>query len=186
MTETPRPILRTIRLDPSDTLIFEAAAEPGEIAVVGTFLFWDADLESLAGKARQAFRAGFLGLASFGWSTLVSVGSATPEERAAAVASLAQLIRDRLGAPDEASARAAAEEEIAHAESLCAGHTPGTLIALSRTAEEGGRIRERFRTLRPRGAPQALPVIGVIREEGDEVAPEPVDLVALMRTGGGA
>lgn len=185
MTDTPRAILRTIRLDPSDTLIFEAAAEPGEIAVVGTFLFWDADLEALSGKARQAFRAGFLGVAGFGWSTLVTVGSAGAEERAAAVASLAALIRDRLGAPDEASARAAAEEEIAHAESLCEGHAPGTLIALSRTLEEGGRIRERFRTLRPRGRPQALPVIGVIREEGEEVAPEPVDLVGLMRSGGG-
>lgn len=185
MTEGARPILRTIRLDPSDTLVFEAAARPGEIAVVGTFLFWDADLDTLSGKARQAFRAGFLGVESFGWSTLVTVGSATAEERAAAVASLAWLIRDRCGAPDEASARAAAEEEIAHAESLCAGHAPGTLIALARTAEEGGRIRERFRTLRPRGAPQALPVIGVIREDGEEVAAEPVDLVSLMRTGGG-
>ncbi len=184
MTDTPRAILRTIRLDPSDTLIFEAAAEPGEIAVVGTFLFWDADIESLAGKARQAFRAGFLGVASFGWSTLVTVGSAGAEERAAAVASLAALIRDRLGAPDEASARAAAEEEIAYAQSLCEGHAPGTLIALSRTLEEGGRIRERFRTLRLRGRPQALPVIGVIREEGEEVAVQPIDLVGLMRSGG--
>jgi len=85
-------ILRTIRLDPSDSLVFPAAAEPGEIAVAGTFLFWDDAPDRLEGKARQAFRCGFLGVDSGGWSTLVTVGSATAEERRAAVAALAVLI----------------------------------------------------------------------------------------------
>ena len=31
---------RTIRLDPSDTVVFSRAAEPGEWAVPGAFLFW--------------------------------------------------------------------------------------------------------------------------------------------------
>lgn len=174
-------MLRTIRLDPSDTIVFERAAAPGEPAVVGGFMFWDVDPATLAGKARQAFRAGFLGIESFGWSTLVTVGSATAAERAQAVAMLAAAIRDRFGAPSLAAAAAAAEEEIAYAEGLCAGHPPGTVIALSRTAE-GGVIRERFRTLRPRGAPQALPVIGIVRAEGEAEEPaEPVDLLALLR-----
>lgn len=173
-------MLRTIRLDPSDTIVFERAAAPGEPAVVGGFMFWDVDPETLTGKERQAFRAGFLGIESFGWSTLVTVGSATALEREAAVAALAAAIRDRFGAPSLEAARAAAEEELAYAEGLCAGHAPGTLIALSRTLE-GGAIRERFRTLKPRGAPQALPVIGLVRSEGEDEPAESVDLVALMK-----
>jgi hypothetical protein len=174
-------ILRTIRLDPSDTMVFERAAEPGEPAVVGSFMFWDEDPAALAGRARQAFRAGFLGLASFGFSTLVTVGSATAEERAAAVASLAAHILEHLGAPDAASARAAAEEEMAFAEGLAEGHAPGTVIALTRSIEADG-VRERFRTLKPKGAPQALPVIGLVRAEEEAEQPaEDVDLVALLR-----
>ncbi len=173
-------MLRTIRLDPSDTIVFERAAEPGEPAVVGGFVFWELDAEALTGKTRQAFRAGFLGVESFGWSTLATVGSATALQREAAVAALAAAIRDRFGAPSLEAARAAAEEELAYAEGLCADHEPGTVIALSRTVEAGA-IRERFRTLKPRGAPQALPVIGLVRSEGEEETAEAVDLVALMK-----
>ena len=50
---------RTIRLDPSDTFVFARAAEAGEWAVTGSFLFVDADVAALTGKARAAFRAGF-------------------------------------------------------------------------------------------------------------------------------
>jgi hypothetical protein len=64
---------RTIRLDPSDTFVFESAAEPGEWAVTGAFMFADDDPGTLEGKARAAFRAGFLGVQSLGWSTLVQI-----------------------------------------------------------------------------------------------------------------
>ena len=64
---------RTLRLDPSDTFVFETPAEPGEWAVTGSFLFFDADVEALAPKARTAFRSGFVGVASLGFSTLVVV-----------------------------------------------------------------------------------------------------------------
>src|SRR5450631_1050598 len=64
---------RTIRLDPSDTFVFERAAEPGEWAVSGAFVFWNTDAAALEGKARSAFRGGFLGVASLGWSTLVQI-----------------------------------------------------------------------------------------------------------------
>src|SRR3546814_2248939 len=67
---------RTIRLDPSDTFVYARAAEPGEWAVTGSFLFFGADPAALAGKERQAFRGGFLGIESFGWSTLVVVTEA--------------------------------------------------------------------------------------------------------------
>ena len=44
-------LLRTIRLDPSDTFVFDKAAEPGEWAVPGAFAFLDADPPALQGKA---------------------------------------------------------------------------------------------------------------------------------------
>ena len=63
-------LLRTIRLDASDTFVFDVPAEAGDWAVSGAFVFWDKDAANLAGKARAAFRSGFLGVKSLGWSTL--------------------------------------------------------------------------------------------------------------------
>lgn len=178
---SPHRLPRTLRLDPSDAVVFGRAAEPGEWAVPGGFDFWDEDPAALSGKRRQEFRAGFLGLGSFGFSTLVEVAEATAEQRAAAVAALAAHIRAAYGAPDEAAARAAAEEEIGFAESLC-GHPPGTVLALARSVE-GGQVRERFRTLHRRETPHrdfgSLPVFGIVEVEGEE--PEAVDLGALRQ-----
>lgn len=172
---------RTTRLDPSDTFVFAHAAEPGEWAVTGTFLFHGADPASLSGKARQAFRAGFLGLASFGWSTLVTVAEATEAERDAAIDRLAEQLVRHCGAPDVATARPAAAEEIAFAQSLCT-HPVGTLIGFHRRVEDGA-MRESFRTLHRRA--DRLEPIGAFRivetDEEDETG-ETVDLVRL--TGG--
>ena len=184
---------RTIRLDPSDALVFERAAEPGEWAVPGSFAFWDEPPEALAGKRRQAFRAGFLGLASFGWSTLVEVAETSAAERAAAVAAHAAHLRAPRGAPAAPAAHAAAEDQIGLAQSLCT-HPPGTILALRRSAD-GGEIRERFRTLHRRAdAPHsdfgALPVFGIVMVEGEErrATEQPdgtrPDLAALARDGG--
>ena len=74
-------LLRAISLDASDTYVFERAAAAGEWVVSGAFMFWDSDARSLEGRAKQAFRAGFLGLTSFGWSTLAVVVDATDAER---------------------------------------------------------------------------------------------------------
>jgi hypothetical protein len=168
---------RTIRLDASDTFVFARAAEPGEWAVTGTFLFFGADTQSLSGKERQAFRAGFLGIDSFGWSTLAVVTEATAEEREAAVERLAQRLVSHCGAPDRASARAAAEEEIAFAQSLC-DHEPNTLIALRRIME-GERVRETFRTLHRRAG--RLEPANAFRfvEVEDDLAGEEVDIATL-------
>ena len=142
---------RTIRLDRSDAVIFAPAAEPGEWAVPGTFLFAGRAAESLGRKEQIAFRSGFLGIESFGWSTLVTVTLLRPQDRAAVVDALAAQLVTHLGAPDLVTARPAAEEEISLAQELCRGHAEGTLIALHRTADGEG-IRERFRTLKPRDA----------------------------------
>lgn len=146
MTRLPR----TIRLDASDRMVFAHAAEPGEWAVPGTFLYWDRPADSLSRKEAIAFRSGFLGVDSFGHSTLVTVQEARPDERAGMVETLARQLVAHLGAPSVDVARPAAEQEVALAESLCAGHGIGTLIALHRRRGEDGEIREQFRTLRPR------------------------------------
>jgi Family of unknown function (DUF6505) len=176
---------RTIRLDPSDTFVFEHPAEPGEWAVTGSFLFWDNDIASLAGKARAAFRSGFIGVTSFGFSTLIVVSEASERERDEAIEHLAEHIRKKFAAPDIAAARAAATEEIAFAASLC-GDEINTIIAMHRTLEDGN-IKEQFRTLRARERPHsgADSLHAYARAfqfvETDEEPKERVDLAGLMR-----
>ena len=140
--------LRTLRLDPSDTFVFERAAEPGKWAVPGSMLLWGADLSGMSPKTRAAFRSGFLDLEALGHSTLVEVAELAEAERDALVDLFARHLLETFGAPDAETARAAAEDEIAFAASLC-DHPPGTVIAMHRTVENG-EIREQFRTLHPR------------------------------------
>lgn len=173
-------LLRTLRLDLSDTFVFDRPAEPGEWAVPGTFAFATMDVAELDGKARVAFRSGFLGIRSLGWSTLVQVVTATEEDRAEAVAMLARRLVERFGAPDLAIARAAAEEEMAFAASL-SEHAEGTVVALTRRVEDGG-IREAFRTLEPGAAVRPAPAFTFVEAEDEEEAPvEEIDLAALAR-----
>jgi hypothetical protein len=139
---------RTLRLDASDTFVFERPAEPGEWAVTGSFMFLDCDPSALTGKARAAFRSGFVGVRSLGFSTLAVVSEASDTEFAEAVETLARRIREELGAPDDDTARAAALEELSAASSLC-GPEVNSVVAMHRTWE-AGEIREQFRTLRPR------------------------------------
>ena len=172
-------LLRTIRLDPSDTFVFERAADPGEWAVSGVFMFAHADPDALDGKSRAAFRGGFLGVASLGWSTLVQIVEASEADRDALVGMLGRQLQERLGAPDLAAARAAAEEEVAFAVSLC-GHPRDTLIAVRRTFEDGA-IREAFRTLHPRGTRKPMRAFSFVEVENEEEAHEDVNLLALAR-----
>jgi hypothetical protein len=177
--EEPVKLLKTVRADPSDTFVFDKAAEPGEWAVSGAFMFAGRDPATLSGRARAAFRAGFLGIDSFGWSTLARVVEVSEEDRSAAVELLAARLVQHFGAPDVATARPAAEEELSFAASLC-DHPAETLVALSRGCEDGV-MREAFRTLRSRGRPQPAPVFTFLRE-ADEGAPAGgrMDLAALL------
>ena len=172
-------LLRTIRLDASDSFVFEKPAEPGEWAVSGAFMFAGADPAALAGKARAAFRAGLLGVGSFGWSTLAQIVEASGQDRAAVMEKLAQQLVGHCGAPSLAQARAAAEEEIAFASSLCT-HPADTLIAVHRT-HDSGEVREAFRTLRPRNGAKPLRAFSFLEVEGEEELGEEIDLAALVR-----
>ena len=170
-------LLRTIQLDASDTFVFAAAAQPGEWAVSGAFVFWNEDPGTLAGKARTAFRSGFLGIASLGWSTLAQIVEAGDDDRRGAVDALAEQLIAKFGAPGLNEARAAAEEEIAFAESLC-DQPRDTLIAVRRTFEDGA-VREQFRTLRPRQGQKPARAFSFFDVEGENESGEEVDLAAL-------
>ena len=174
-------LLRTIRLDPSDTFAFERAAEPGEWAVPGSFLYFGEDIVALKGKAKVAFRSGWLGLASFGWSTIALVTEATSDEREDAVRSLAAKLVAELGAPDMATALAAADEEISFAES-CAQHPEQALVVIHRTLGENGDIREQFRTVQaglPFNKDSHSRVFTFHAVEGEEEPEEDIDLTLL-------
>jgi hypothetical protein len=177
-------LLRTIRLDPSDTFAFERAAEPGEWAAPGSFMFWDDDVAALAGKRRVAFRSGWLGLSSFGWSTIAVVVEATDAERMQALQSLAEHLVAAHGAPDMGTALAAADEEIAFAES-CAQHPEQTLVVIHRTLGDDGAVREQFRTVKA-GLPfnfESMSRVFTFHEvEGEEEPEERVDLATLAET----
>lgn len=185
-------LLRTIRLDQSDTVVFTEAAAPGEWAVPGTFVFEGRAPDSLSRKEQIAFRSGFLGVSSFGWSTLAVVTDVQSRDRDEAILALAHQLVQRLGAPGLEAALPAAEEEIAFAADLCRGHNDGTLIALHRRRDEDGALREQFRSLKPRqetafgagylqGHDRAFHVVEMEDEEEDDPDMQ-VDLTAFGRT----
>lgn len=159
-------LLRTIALDPSDTFVFDVAAEPGDWAVSGAFRFCDRDPAELTGKDRAAFRGGFLGVRSWGWSTLVQIVEVTEDDRRAVVDLLTAQLVERFGAPDLATARLAAEEEVSFAEQLCT-HPADTLIAVHRTSKDG-EVRESFRQLQKRAGTGHARAFSFMEVEDDE------------------
>jgi len=173
-------LLRTIRLDQSDTFVFETAAAPGEWAVSGAFVFWGSEPAALEGKTRTAFRSGFLGVDSLGWSTLAQIVEASEADRVNLVDMLARRLIEHFGAPDVAAARAAAEDEVAFAESLCT--QPKNILVAVHRAYEDAAVRESFRTLRPRNGERparAFSFLEVEGEEEDEQPAESIDLVGM-------
>jgi hypothetical protein len=173
-------LLRTIRLDASDSFVFERPAEPGEWAVSGAFEFTHSDLSNLQGKARTALRAGFLGLKSLGRSTLAQIVEANESDRRDVVELLAVQLVKCFGAPDFAVARLAAEEETGFVASLC-DHPPGVLVAVTRSHQDG-TVREMFRTLRPRDGAGHARAFEFVESVGDEDVPgEHLDLAALEK-----
>ena len=185
-------LLRTIRLDASDTFVFERAAVAGEWAITGTFKFWDLDVAMLQGQAKQAFRSGFLGAASFGWSTLAVVVEASVEEHQSAVEGLAAHLVAEHGAPNLDAARIAALEEFAFAASL-ADHPVQTLIAIHRTLTAEAEISEQFRTFhaadarRATAMPCSAGAFAVVEDDAhDETGGEDFNFAALVAIQGAA
>ena len=79
------------------------------------------------------------------------------------------------------AARAAAEDEVAFAESLCT-QPKDTLVAVHRS-DEDGEVRESFRTLRPRNGEKPNRVFSFLEVEGEDDA-QPADAVDLIGMAG--
>jgi hypothetical protein len=136
---------RTIRLDGSDPRVFAQAAEAGEWAVTGTFAFVDATPGDMDNKTQLAFKSGWLGLGSFGFSTLVQISVVPEGDDEPAARALAAHLFEVYGAPDMLIAMTAAKSEIAYAASLC-DQPAGTLLAIERDMTEDG-ITEKIRVI---------------------------------------
>lgn len=142
-------LLRTIRFDASDESVYAQAAPAGEWAVSGAFAFADLERSAIAGKTRQAFANGFLGVASFGRSTFVTIAEASGGDHAAIAMQLAMHFVASYGAPGLEAALPAAEDEIAFAASLAQDLPINTVLTVRRVFADDGTIREEFRTIRP-------------------------------------
>ena len=144
-------LARIIRLDESDTQVYDAPAESGEWAVPGTFAFSNWTGDDLAGSAAQAFAHGWLGLSSFGRGSVVAVAGVTEAEREALTGALAQHFISAWGAPDIDAAWPVAEEEIAQMAALCSDQPDNTLIVISRELSDAG-VKDTFRLIPPQSA----------------------------------
>lgn len=157
--------LRTIRLDASDTEIYERAAEPGEWAVPGSFAFLDLDPEEMNGKTLQAFRHGFLGTRTFGWSTLVEIAEISEDEYQEVVDRLAAHFMSDYGAPHIAAALPVAGDEADYAATICE-YDLHTLLAIERELGDEG-IVESLKVVRPNAASHENLKIWGVSEDGD-------------------
>ena len=144
-------LARVIRLDDSDHNVFDTPGEVGEWAISGAFEFSNWSEADLSGKARQAFAHGWLGLDSFGRSTIVAVAPITEAELDALAKTLARHFVERYGAPSPETALPVAREEVRQMCELCEEHEANTLLLVERVLEAVG-VRERYRPIRPREA----------------------------------
>jgi hypothetical protein len=139
--------LRAIRLDESDVQVYEQVSQPGEWAVPGSFAFLDMDPDMLGGKQLQAFKSGFLGTQSFGWTTLVEIAEIDDDEYQQVIDRLAKHFMDHYGAPHIAAALPAAGEEAYYATTICE-YPLNTLLAIERDFGEEG-IVESLKVVKP-------------------------------------
>ena len=141
-------LLRTIRFDASDERVYDRAAAPEEWAVSGAFAFAGLEPGAIAGKTRQAFANGFLGVHSLGRSTFATVAEAGPADLEEVERLLASHFVAALGAPDMDAALPAAKEEAGFILELCWKAPINTVFTVRRTWDAGGQIKEEFRTIR--------------------------------------
>jgi Family of unknown function (DUF6505) len=155
--------LRAVRLDDSDSQVYEQASEPGEWAVPGSFVFLDMDPQSLEGKQLQAFKSGFLGTRSFGWTTLVEIAEIDDDEFQQVIDRLASHFMDHYGAPHIAAALPAAGEEAHYASTICE-YPIATLLAIERDFGEQG-IVESLKVIKPNAGNHSNVKLWAIEED---------------------
>lgn len=157
--------LKTIRFDPSDTHVYERAAEPDEWAVPGGFCFADMTQDSLTGKSKQAFSNGFFSLESHGHSTFVSVTGIEETELQGLTENLAIHFADAYGAPSLEAAMPASEVEIGFVRDLCSDAAINTIFTVRRFFDKTGTIREEFRMVDRPGENLHARVWDVVEDE---------------------
>jgi len=144
-------LARAIHFDESDTRVYHSPARTGEWCVSGGFEFSNWSQADLAGKQRQAFSNGWLGLETFGRVTFVAVTQIEETERAALTDALAQHFVDIYGAPNLDAARPVAADEIAQMMDTCADHEANTSVPVARALTEVG-VRETYRSIEAQDA----------------------------------
>lgn len=162
-SQVPTRLPRAIRLDQSDLHVFERACEVGEWAVPGSFAFTGLDPSRLEGKAQLAFRSAWLGLTSFGHTTLVEIAEIAEADFFAAVERLARHLETTYNAPSLGHALAAARHELDEAAGLCE-HKLGTLLALEREPSSEGFV-ERFRVIEPTRAGDHAKIWKIVEDD---------------------
>ena len=138
-------LAKTVQLDPSDLHIFDRPAEIGEWAIAGTYSFVDSEPAAWSKKQKLAFQSAWLGIGSFGYSTLVQATGISSSEYDQLLQMLTAHLTDQYMAPSLEAATNAARQEIDDMATLC-NHPPGTLLAIERTMD-GQNITEKTRII---------------------------------------
>ena len=128
-------LAKTLQIDVSDTHVFDRVAEVGEWAITGTFAYIDSDPSSWSSKKQLAFRTGWLGIGSFGYSTFVQTTVISTQQFTQTLQILAAYLNEEYNAPSQEAATMAARQELDDMANLC-DHPPGTLLAIERTITE--------------------------------------------------
>ncbi len=139
--------LRAIQMDASDRQVYQHAATPGEWAIPGGFALWDADADTADGKTQQAFRHGFVGTESFGYTTLAVIAEIDDTELKQVRERIVGHLCARYGAPSAEAALPVADDEIRFAQEL-SQHPLGTIVAVEREFGAEG-VEEQFRVVKP-------------------------------------
>lgn len=139
-------LARAIHFDESDLNVFYSPARTGEWCISGGFEFSNWTEADLAGKARQAFANGWLGVETFGRVTFVAVTRIESQEFDVLTERLAGHFVEIYGAPSVAAASSVAREEMDQMAALCDGLAPNTLLTVSRELTDAG-VKEGFRTI---------------------------------------
>ena len=144
-------LARAIHFDESDLNVFYSPARTGEWCISGGFEFSNWTEADLAGKARQAFANGWLGVETFGRVTFVAVTRIEPQEFDVLAERLASHFVEIYGAPSVAAASGIAREEMEQMAALCDGLAANTLLTVSRELTDAG-VKESFRTIEAQDA----------------------------------
>ncbi|MCB1385635.1 MAG: hypothetical protein KDJ80_06810 [Nitratireductor sp.] len=139
-------LARAIHLDDSDRNVYHAPARTGEWCVSGGFEFSDWTQDDLAGKARQAFANGWLGVETFGRVTFVAITRIEPSEFNMLAQRLAAHFVDYYGAPAIEAALPVARDELAFMAGLCEEHDDNALLTVLRELDADG-VRESYRVI---------------------------------------